>query len=51
MLELLGRFSLGSYQLQEVIGEHFPQLRFAQQRGLALWVYGAILAESVCRIR
>ena len=43
------RFPSESYQLQEVIGEHFPQLRPAQQRGLALWVYGTILAKSACQ--
>lgn len=36
------------YQMQQVIAQHFPALRPAQQRGLALWVYGAILAQSAC---
>jgi len=49
MLEVLVRFPMESYQLQEVIGEHFPQLRPAQQRALALWVYGTILAKSACQ--
>lgn len=37
------------YQMHEVIAEHLPMLRPAQQRGLALWVYGAILAGSACQ--
>lgn len=37
------------YQMNEVIAEHFPNLRPAQQRGLALWVYGAVLARSACQ--
>src|SRR5262249_12680909 len=31
------------------IAVHFPQLRPAQHRGLALWVYGTILAQSACQ--
>lgn len=37
------------YQMQQAIAQHFPDLRPAQQRGLALWVYGAILAQSACQ--
>jgi len=37
------------YQLGEAIAGHFPNLRPAQQRGLALWVYGTILAGSACQ--
>lgn len=37
------------YQMHETIAERFPALRPAQQRGLALWVYGAILAGSACQ--
>lgn len=37
------------YQMQQTIAQHFPELRPAQQRGLALWVYGAILARSACQ--
>ena len=36
------------YQMQQVIAQHFPHLRPAQQRGLAVWVYGVILAQSAC---
>lgn len=43
------RFPSESYQLAELIGQHLPQLRPAQVRGLALWVYGAILARSACQ--
>jgi DDE family transposase len=37
------------YQLEEAISEHLPVLRPAQQRGLALWVWGTILARSGCQ--
>ena len=37
------------YQMEQVIAEHFPQLCLSQQKGLALWVYGTILAGSACR--
>jgi len=37
------------YQLEGVIAQHFPDLRPAQQRGLATWVYGTILAGSGCQ--
>jgi hypothetical protein len=37
------------YQISESIAEHFANLRPAQQRGLALWVYGTILAGSACQ--
>jgi hypothetical protein len=37
------------YQLSDAIAEHFPNLRPAQQQGLALWVYGTILAGSACQ--
>lgn len=37
------------YQMNETIAEWFPNLRPAQQRGLALWVYGAVLARSACQ--
>jgi hypothetical protein len=38
----------GWYQLVEGIAEHLPNLRPAQQRGLAAWVYGSIQATSGC---
>lgn len=37
------------YQMNNTIAERFPSLRPAQQRGLALWVYGTILAQSACQ--
>ena len=37
------------YRMSETVAEHFPGLRPAQQRGLALWVYGTILAGSACQ--
>lgn len=37
------------YQLQEAIARYLPHLRPAQRRGLALWVYGTILARSSCQ--
>ncbi len=49
MPETLVRLPSESYQLEQMIGEHFPQLRPAQVRGLALWVYGTILAQSACQ--
>ncbi len=43
------RYPRQYYQLLEVVGERFPNLRPAQQRGLALWVYGTVLAGSACQ--
>jgi hypothetical protein len=37
------------YQMNQTIEQHFPELRPAQQRGLSLWVYGTILAQSACQ--
>ena len=37
------------YQMQQAIAQHLPNLRPGQQRGLALWVYGAIMAQSACQ--
>jgi hypothetical protein len=37
------------YQIQEAVAAYLPGLRPAQQRGLAWWVYGAILAQSACQ--
>jgi hypothetical protein len=37
------------YQLQQELAVHLPALRPAQRRGLALWVYGTILAHSACQ--
>lgn len=38
-----------AYPFQEAIATHLPALRPAQARGLALWVYGAVLAGSACQ--
>jgi hypothetical protein len=35
--------------MEQEIVKYFPQLRPAQQLGLALWVYGTILARSACQ--
>ncbi len=37
------------YQLDDVLAVHFPTLRPAQRCGLALWVYGTIVAHSACQ--
>ncbi len=37
------------YQLSDAVAQHFPNLRPAQQQGLALWVYGTVLAGSACQ--
>ena len=37
------------YQMEEALAQHLPVLRPAQRRGLALWVYGAVLAQSACQ--
>jgi hypothetical protein len=37
------------YQIETTLSQRFPSLRPAQQRGLALWVYGTILAQSACQ--
>lgn len=38
----------GLYQMEQLLAVRFPQLRPAQQRGLAYWVVGTILAGSAC---
>ncbi len=43
------RFPKEWYQLVESTEKHFPDLRSSQIRGLALWVYGALLAKSACQ--
>jgi Transposase DDE domain len=43
------RYPQQYYQLLEVVAERFPNLRPAQQGGLALWVYGTVLAGSACQ--
>jgi len=35
--------------MREVIAERFPNLRPAQQSGLALWVYSTVLAGGACQ--
>lgn len=37
------------YQIERVLAEHLPVLRPAQRQGLALWVYGVVLAGSACQ--
>jgi hypothetical protein len=37
------------YQMETTLAQRFPTLRPAHQRGLALWVYGTILAQSACQ--
>jgi hypothetical protein len=37
------------YQIEHTLQQHFGLLRPAQQRGLALWVYGTLLAGSACQ--
>lgn len=37
------------YQLETELTAHFPLLRPAQIRGLALWVWGTIVAGSACQ--
>ena len=37
------------YQMSQTIKHHMPHLRESQRKGLALWVYGAILAGSGCQ--
>ena len=37
------------YQMEEQLAQYLPVLRPAQRRGLALWVYGAVVAQSACQ--
>jgi hypothetical protein len=37
------------YHLERDLAAQFPHLRPAQQHGLAVWVYGTILAHSGCQ--
>lgn len=39
----------GPYPIERMLGEHLPHLRPPQRRGLALWVLGAVLAQSACQ--
>ncbi len=43
------RFPREWYHLLESTEQYFPDLRSSQIRGLALWVYGALLAKSACQ--
>ena len=36
------------YQIHRTLLDHFPHLRPAYAHGLALWVYGTLLAHSAC---
>jgi hypothetical protein len=42
------RFPRELYQLQQQLTQRLPSLRPAQVLGLALWVYGTVLAKSAC---
>lgn len=37
------------YPMEAALAERLPHLRPAERRGLALWVSGAILAQSACQ--
>ncbi len=37
------------YRIEETLAERLPGLRPAQRAGLALWVCGAVLAQSACQ--
>jgi hypothetical protein len=43
------RFPSLCYQLERALAAHLPTLPPAQRRGLALWVYGSVLAQSACQ--
>ncbi len=42
------RFPTACYQIETALAERLPSLRPAERRGLALWVYGVLLAQSAC---
>ena len=37
------------YPIERTLAERLPHLRGPQRRGLALWVLGAVLAQSACQ--
>src|SRR3954453_18902870 len=37
------------YPIERTLAERLPPLRGPQRRGLALWVLGAVLAQSACQ--
>jgi hypothetical protein len=37
------------YPMERTLAERLPHLRPPQRRGLALWVLGAVLAQSACQ--
>src|SRR3954467_4681249 len=37
------------HPMERALAEHLPHLRGPQRRGLALWVLGAVLAQSACQ--
>lgn len=43
------RFPKEVKQMEDELVKYFPHLSPAQHRGLALWVYGTILAKSACQ--
>lgn len=36
-------------QMEQTLAHHLPHLRPAQRRGVTLWVYGTLLAQSACQ--
>jgi len=36
------------HPIERTLAERLPHLRPPQRRGLALWVLGAVLAQSAC---
>ena len=42
------RLPRACYQMKQVIAQYFSHLRPAQREGLALWVYGTVVAQSGC---
>ena len=43
------RFPIEYYQMKQITKHYMPHLRQSQLKGLALWVYGTILAGSGCQ--
>src|SRR5712675_198103 len=49
MSEVAMRAHAPYYQIHRALLDHFPHLRPAPAHGLALWIYGTILAHSACQ--
>ncbi len=43
------RFPTEYYQMKQTIQYYMPHLRGSQLKGLVLWVYGIIMAQSGCQ--